>query len=327
MRKAAHQRGAVERLELVELGAIDEARNHLARIVLFLKIERNDAVELGRIVGRLGRRAQRNVDPLQRVEIGDDAAGERQRMMVIGRVVVGNTRPARVHVGAAQLLGRNLFPGRGAHQGRAAEKDRSLVAHDDGLVRHGRHIGAARRARAHHHGDLRDAGCRERCLIVEDAAEVLAVRKHLGLMRQVGAAGIDQIDARQPVLARDFLRAQVFLHRHGKIGAALDGRVVAHDHALAALDAADPGDHAGAVDGVVIKTICGERRELQKRRAGVEQGHDAIARQQLAARDMPLSRARRSAQRGFSPALVQLVNQRRHGSRVGTELGARAINE
>ena len=129
------------------------------------------------------------------------------------------------------------------------------LAHDDGLVRHRRHIGAAGRARAHHHGDLRDAERGQRRLVVEDAAEVLAVGKHLGLVRQVGAAGVDQIDARQPVLARDLLGAQMLLHRHRIIGAALDGGVVAHDHALAALDAADAGDQAGAVDGVVVHAV------------------------------------------------------------------------
>ena len=45
-------------------------------------------------------------------------------------------------------------------------------------------------------------------LVVEDAAEMLAVGKHLVLVRQVGAAGIDQVDAGQPVLrARSPARA------------------------------------------------------------------------------------------------------------------------
>ena len=74
----------------------------------------------------------------------------------------------------------------------------------------------------------------QRRLVVEDAAEVLAVGEHLGVLRQVGAAGVDEIDARQPVLARDLLRAQVLLDGHRVIRAALDGGVVADDHALAA---------------------------------------------------------------------------------------------
>jgi hypothetical protein len=43
---------------------------------------------------------------------------------------------------------------------------------------------------------------------------MVAVRKHLGLVRQVRAAAVDQVHARQPVLQRDLLRAQMLLHRH-----------------------------------------------------------------------------------------------------------------
>ena len=97
-------------------------------------------------------------------------------------------------------------------------------------------------------------------LIVEDAAEMLAVGKHFGLMRQVGAAGIDQIDARQPVLARDLLCAQMLLHRHRIIGAAFDGGIVADDHAFAPGHAADAGDKTSAMDGIVVHAAGGERR-------------------------------------------------------------------
>ncbi len=51
-------------------------------------------------------------------------------------------------------------------------------------------------------------------LVVEDAAEVLAVRKDLGLQRQEGAAGVDEIEAGQGVVERDLLRPEVLLHRH-----------------------------------------------------------------------------------------------------------------
>jgi hypothetical protein len=45
---------------------------------------------------------------------------------------------------------------------------------------------------------------------------------------------------------RNFLRAQVLLDGHRVIGAALHRRIVAHDHALAARNAADPHDDARA---------------------------------------------------------------------------------
>ena len=106
------------------------------------------------------------------------------------------------------------------------------------------HVGAAGRARAHHDGDLRDALGRHARLVEEDAAEVLAVGEDLGLQRQERAARVDEVDARQPVLERDLLRAQVLLHRDRIVGAALDRRVVGDDQHLAARHAADAGDDA-----------------------------------------------------------------------------------
>jgi hypothetical protein len=174
------------------------------------------------------------------------------------------------------------------HQRRPAEEDGALPAHDDRLIRHCRHVGAASRARAHHTGDLRDAERGQRRLVVENAAEVIAVGEHLGPDRQVGAAAVDQIDARQPVLARHFLGAHVLLDRHGEIGAALDGGVIADDHALTARDAPDARDDAGAVDVLGVHAVGGHRRQLEEWRAGIDEPQHAVARQQLAARGVPL---------------------------------------
>ena len=69
-------------------------------------------------------------------------------------------------------------------------------------------------------------------LVEEDAAEMVAVGEDLGLVRQVRAAAVDQIDARQPVLLGDLLRAQMLLDRQRIVGAAFDRRVVADDHHL-----------------------------------------------------------------------------------------------
>jgi hypothetical protein len=57
-----------------------------------------------------------------------------------------------------------------------------------------------RRCTSPSRGDLRDAGAPTSRLVVEDAAEVLAVGEDLVLQRQERAAGVDQVDARQPVL-------------------------------------------------------------------------------------------------------------------------------
>jgi hypothetical protein len=107
--------------------------------------------------------------------------------VVLGQVV-GHAGQAGVHVAAAQVFGGDDFAGGGLHQRRAAQEDGALVLDDDGLVAHGRHVGAAGRARTHHHRDLRDALRAHVGLVVEDAAEVVAVGEHLVLVGQVGAA-------------------------------------------------------------------------------------------------------------------------------------------
>ena len=88
----------------------------------------------------------------------------------------------------AEVLRAYHLAGRRLHQRRAAEEDGALVLHDDALVRHRRHIGAAGSAGAHHHGDLRNPQRRHIGLVVEDTAEMLAVGKHFRLRRQIGAA-------------------------------------------------------------------------------------------------------------------------------------------
>ena len=90
---------------------------------------------------------------------------------------------------------------------------------------------------------------------------MLAVGEHLVLPRQEGASGIDEIEARKTVLARDFLSAQVLLDGHREVGATLDGRVVGDDDAFAAFDPPDAGDDAGARRRVVVHAV---RRELRQ---------------------------------------------------------------
>src|SRR3546814_19867989 len=66
----------------------------------------------------------------------------------------------------------------------------------------------ARGAASHHAGELRDALGAHIRLIEEDAPEMVAVGKHLGLMRQVRAAAVDQIDAGQAVRLGNLLRSE-----------------------------------------------------------------------------------------------------------------------
>ncbi len=210
-------------------------------------------------------------------------------MLVIFGEVIDDARVARVEIAAAEILGADLLARRGLHQRRAGEEDRALFADDDALVGHRRDIGAARGAAAHDAGDLRDALRRHVRLVEEDAAEMVAVGKDLGLVRQVGAAAVDEIDARQPVGLGNLLRAQVLLDRHRVIGAALHRGVVADDHRRAARNAADAGDHARAGDFAAVHVACRQLADLEERAARIEQALDAVAREQLAARHVALA--------------------------------------
>ena len=185
-------------------------------------------------------------------------------MLVILGEMVDDAALLRVEVAAAEVLGADLLARRRLHQRRAAEEDRALVADDHALVAHRGHVGAAGGAAAHHAGDLGDALRAHLRLVEEDAAEMVAVGEDLGLVRQVGAAAVDQIDARQPVLLGDLLRAQVLLDGQRIVSAAFDRRVVADDHHLPARDAADAGDDA--------RRRALRPRTCRRRRAGRSRG-------------------------------------------------------
>ncbi len=91
------------------------------------------------------------------IEAAYDLARHRERMRVVVGEMVDDSGRAGMHVAAAERFRVDHFAGRGFHQRRAAEEDRALVAHDDGLVAHRRHVSAARRAGAHDDRHLRDA--------------------------------------------------------------------------------------------------------------------------------------------------------------------------
>ena len=71
---------------------------------------------------------------------------ERECVFVVGGQQVCDAGDARVYVAPSEAFGVDLFARGRLDQGWTAEKDGSLVLHDDGYVAHRRHIGAARRA-------------------------------------------------------------------------------------------------------------------------------------------------------------------------------------
>jgi hypothetical protein len=156
----------------------------------------------------------------------------------------------------------------------------------------------------------------EICLVVEDAAEVVAIRKNLVLAREVGAARVHEIDARQAVLCGDFLRAKVLLHREREIRSALHRGVVRDHDALAPMDAPDAGDDAGRRHLIVIQAVRRERRQFEKRRVGIEHKRDALPGQQLATGGVPFARGGVPAEPCLCKLRAQIVDHRAHRSRV-----------
>ena len=323
--EACNQGLAIEFLELVELRAVNQAGNHLADIVGRANIRRHDTVQLGRVIGRLTRIGEVEIDLLDRVERADNPARRVQGVLVIGGVMVGDARDAGMDIGPAQILGGDHLARGGLHQRRTGQEDRALLADNHRLVGHGRHIGTARRAGTHDNRDLGNALGRHIGLIVEDAPEMVAIGKDLGLMRQVGAAAIDQIDARQTVLHGDFLRPQMLFHRHRVVGAALDGRIIADNHHLATGDTADPGNHAGPVDIALIHAIRGQGADLEKGRTRVEQAFDAVSGQELAARQVFFAGPLGSADRRSRRADLQVSHKAVHRRRILLEAGGLGI--
>ena len=146
-------------------------------------------------------------------------------------------------------------------------------------------------------------------LVVEDAAEVLAIGKDLVLIRQVGPAGIDQIEAGQIVLQRDFLGAQMLLYRQRIVGAALDRRIIDDDDHLTALDAADAGDDACSRNVAAIHVPGGKLADLEEWRAGIKQLSQPLARQQLPARLVPFACLVRPATLDCGGLVADIGNQ------------------
>jgi hypothetical protein len=254
------------------------------------------------------------------VEVGHGAAHQLQRMGVVVGEVIRDAGKPRVHVRPAKLFRRHHLTGRRFHQRRAGEKDGALLLDDDRLVRHGRHIGPACRARAHDGSNLRNALGRHVGLVEEDAAKVIAVREHLVLVGQVGPAAVHQVDARQPVCLGNLLGAQVLLHRHRIVGAALHRGIIGDDHDLAALDPPDACNDAGAGRIAIVQPVRRGRADFKKRRAGVEQPRHPFTRQDLATRHMPLARRLSAAIKGCLHSLIDHRQRIKHRLAVGVEL-------
>ena len=270
----------------------------------------NDAEQLVGIVLRLLRRGERGLDLLAPVQPPDDLASDANGVGVVLGEVVAHAGEARVHFRAAQRLVVHLLARRHLHQRWPAEENLRLPLDQDGVVREAGDIGAASGGGAEDERDLRDARRRHARLVGERAPA--EVGEELGLIEQIRARRLDEVDAGQAVARGDLLRSQRLLDRHRVARAAFGRRVVRADHALDAADHADAVDARRAGRLVVVHAPRRQRAQLQERRPGVQQQLDALAWEQLATlAKLALAAFAAALAHGLLP-LRKLVEQRAH---------------
>ena len=140
--KAGDQRGAVERLELIEVAVVNEAGDDVARIEGHLRIGAGNPEQLIDVVARLAAGATRARSALAMVDALDDLAAKADCIHLVDREVVGEATDTRVHLRPAQTLVIALLAGCHFHQWRPAEKHlRTFLDHDD-VVAHSGYVGA-----------------------------------------------------------------------------------------------------------------------------------------------------------------------------------------
>jgi len=222
-----------------------------------------------------------------------------------------------VHLGAAERLVVTVLAGRHLHQWRTTEEDLGPLLHQHDVVAHARHVGAPGRRVAEDQCDRRDARRRHLGEVAEHRA---AGDEDLGLRRQVGATGLDEIDQRQTVLARDLHRPPDLLAAVRVARAAAHGGVVRDDQDLDALHQSDAGHHARA--DREARAVRRDRHQVQERRIPVEQQFDPLAREQLSARAMPVNVVLAAAGAGRVQLLLDQGQLPQH--RVGVGLRVRA---
>ena len=180
-------------------------------------------------------------------------------------------------------------------------------------------IRAARGRRSMHDGDLRNAGRRQARLVGETAT---ALDEHFRLVEQIGAAAFASGTIGSLFSHRDLLHAQIFFTPIGGDRAAFD-RVVAGDTMQRCRTRSRcrrcrrrPGCRRRVV---VVHAEAGKGRELEQRRAGIEQKRDALARQQLLARAETVA----PGIRGVAHLLFErakFTDQRQHLLAIGAEI-------
>ena len=322
-RRSAQRVGAETGFEFEEVRGVDKSRDDFAQVIGLALVGGDDAQQFIGGVERLERRVAGCYGIP--VELVDDVACRGDCVRIVVAQVLAQPGDGGVREGATKLLFARVFADRGLDQRRTRQIDRRPVAHQHNMFRQARQVGAARGRRPMNNGDLRNPRRRQPGLVGKAAS---ALDKDLGLVQQVGATGLDQMDQRQLVFARDGLRPQGLLQTHRGDGAALERAVAGRYQAALAADNADADDATAAVDAglavVVVHAQTGQGTEFEEIAAAVDQARHAFARQQLTA----LLEARRLLGRGVDHALLErtdLVDARLHARHVGKVAGVARV--
>ena len=279
---ADHFRGH-RRLEFLEHAAVEHAGKHVAHVVGHPMILGQDVVQVLDRPGRCHGGCEPVGDPRQSREPGNILADLDQARRVVRREVVGDGADFGMGFGPAQRLAVDGLAGGALDQVGAAESHEAGSVHHEDHVRQGREVRPARNATPHDRGDLRhlEIAPHDR-VVIEDPRRTILAGKDPALIRKVDPGAIDQIDDRDPLPHRDFLGPENLGDGFGPPGTGLDRRVVRDDHDFAALDNADPGNHACPGRLAVIPVGGNQETDLEPRSAGIEKPVDPLPGRQLA---------------------------------------------
>ncbi len=289
----------------MEAAAVDDAGDDFAHIEALFDVVGNDPVQLVRIVNRIFRRGLFDERLLRTFELRDDVAADGDTLVfVVGRII-DRARLLRVQIAAADFVsGHDLTRG-GFHERRTAQEHAAGAARDDAVVAHARDVRATRRALTQHQRHLLHAHLGQDRLVTENAAREILVREHVGLKLQLATGRIAQVDHRQTVLNRDIQCADHLVNGHGIPSAALHGGIVGVNDDFTARDDADARDVRSARRFTVVELVGGQRRQLEERRARIEQLLQTFARRHLALLGETVEVALRALEAGVVLLLTQ----------------------
>ncbi len=332
---ADHDVGGEQLHHLEELFVVEDRPDDLVHVVGLVGAVGDErveaAVEVGDLeVGTPSRRhsvVRRGVVEVVLRQVGQQRLGVLQRVLLVGAHVVGVARLGVVRPGAAELLHGDVLAGDGLdHVGTGDE-------HVGGAVDHDREVGdrggvdVPAGAGAHDQADLRDHAAG-----VDVALEDLAVEAEGDhALLDAGSGALVDADDRTAGLDGEVHHLGDLLAVDLAQRAAEDGEVLGEHAGLAAVDGAEPGDHAVAVGAVLLQperggAVPGELVELDER-AVVEEVLDALARGPLALGVLLLDRLGRAGVHRLVDTTIEIgqLSGRRVDVDVLGDLGAARV--